>query len=148
MLKGFRSEKTNINHQKITIHSSLPIPFLQGVKRFSKKTSSAGVRGGGDISLNVKNLGESFSWQAWVKKCLNSIFWLTNGFSSNLNTINLKNFPNHSEMYSFERKLTKYGEKKSPKHSKEIWKYVSLTYLRGGNWYYVHSPFCWSWPGG
>ena len=51
MLKGFRSEKTNINHQKITIHSSLPIPFLQGVKRFSKKTFSGG--GGDETFLSM-----------------------------------------------------------------------------------------------
>ena len=38
MLKGFRSEKTDLNHEKVMIHSSLPIPFLLGVKRFSKKT--------------------------------------------------------------------------------------------------------------
>ena len=41
------------------------------------------------LSGDIKNLGESFAWETWIKMT-GSNFWFANSFSNNLNTINLK----------------------------------------------------------
>ena len=69
---------------------------------FPKNTA----RGKNNVPLpggDDKNLGENFAWgHGW--KCLVSIFWFANAFSSNLNTID---FPNRDGIYRFERKFKK-----------------------------------------
>ena len=47
-----------------------------------------------------------------ISKNKDSIFWLSNAFSSNLNTINLSIFSNHGGIYRFEREFNIYtGER-------------------------------------
>ena len=65
------------------------------------------------VPLQGKNIAAFFAW--WCDKnlgrilsgrhewkCLHSMFWFANVFSSNLNTINLKSFHNHGGIYKFE----------------------------------------------
>ena len=58
-----------------------------------------------------------------------------NTFSRNASTINLKFFPNHGEIYRFERKFKKHSGERV-KEFIEIWKDVSLRLIfrdKGGN---------------
>ena len=65
------------------------------------------------LGCDGKDLGESFEWEeggeAWVKMPR------FNGFSRNVNTINLKILPTYSGIYKFVRTFSKHsGERKSP----------------------------------
>ena len=64
-------------------------------------------------------LGEIFTRGAL--KRLDSIFWLANAFSSNLNTLNLNIFPNICGIYRLQRKFKKNSiDRQSPKGSIKI----------------------------
>ena len=65
-------------------------------------------------------------------------------FLSNLDNINLRNFHNHGELYKFQRKLNKVGERCSSKESIAIREEVSLRLIQKdlvGNQQYVRLPF-------
>ena len=72
-----------------------------------------------------KSLETSFEWEgAWVKMPR------FNAFSRSGNTINLKTFPAHCEIYEFERKFSKHsGERSSPEEFIKIWKCILETNL-------------------
>ena len=65
----------------------------------------------------------SFAW-GHEEKWIDSIFWVINAFSSNLNTINLKIFPKHGETYRLDKNLANILE--IDKESIVIWEGVSL----------------------
>ena len=85
---------------------NLPPPFCWEKNRFSENV----VRVKCVISFC---LGESFAW-GHKQKLTDSIFWLTNVSSNNLNTINMELFRNHEGIYRFHKKINKYSGEINP----------------------------------
>ena len=71
-----------------------------------------------------------------------------NAFSSNVSTINWKNFPTHVGIYKLETS-TSILERQKPKEFKEIWKDVSLRLILKDKGRKKHClPICWFKPVG
>ena len=131
---------------------SLPPPLLSaGEKIDLQKTVCEEWVSSFCLEGNYKNLGESFAWRhEW--KWPDSIFWLTNVFASNLNTITLKLFHNHGGIYRFRKKFKKDSGEINP-----LWVHGNMrgcileVYCEKLGWLIDSMfclPFCWSWPEG